>query len=61
MQFSKKYFELRAQFNPGAEKTAFPDSGIMCQAFRFDSAYPVYPGKKQPGHSFVNNAIFWNS
>jgi pimeloyl-ACP methyl ester carboxylesterase len=58
MQFSQKYFELRSQFNPGVARTAFPDSGIICHAFQFNSVYPIdtLKGLKKPGS--VNNAIF---
>jgi hypothetical protein len=58
MQFSEKYFELRAQFNPHAERTDFSGSGISCRAFRFISTYSsVLPVLREvPQHE--NNGIF---
>jgi pimeloyl-ACP methyl ester carboxylesterase len=40
MQFSKKYAELRAQFNPDVERTDFSGSEISCHSFPFHSSYP---------------------
>lgn len=58
MQFSQKYFELKAQFDPGAIRTDFPGSGIACQAFRFNSAYPGDTLKGFRTREPINNVLF---
>lgn len=58
MQFSKKYFELRAQFNPDAIRTDFSGSGISCHTFRFESTYPADPIKREKKHAPIDNRIF---
>jgi pimeloyl-ACP methyl ester carboxylesterase len=58
MQFSKKYFELRSQFNPGAQRSVFPGSEIICDALQFHSKYPDDPVLGIKSQSNRNNAIF---
>jgi len=50
MQFPKKYFELRSQFNPVAERTDFGGSSVSCHSCRFNSSYPagLHFGSKAP-------------
>lgn len=58
MQYSKKYSELKAQFNPYAERTDFLGSEISCHSFPFHSSYPGdnLKGLKIPGS--VTDEIF---
>jgi pimeloyl-ACP methyl ester carboxylesterase len=58
MQFSKKYFELKEQFNIGAARTDFSGSAIASNTFRFHSAYPIktITSPRPPGT--LANAIF---
>jgi pimeloyl-ACP methyl ester carboxylesterase len=58
MQFSKKYFELKSQFNSVAEQITFSESGIRCQAFQYNSAYPADTLKALKNSDTGTNAIF---
>lgn len=58
MQFSQKYFELRSQFNPGAMRTAFHNSSIVCRAIPFNSCYAIEPFKGFTDPGLINNPIF---
>jgi pimeloyl-ACP methyl ester carboxylesterase len=58
MQFSKKYFEMKAQFNPLAERTEFSGSDMICRAFRFSSVYPTDVLKWTNTFELLNEEIF---
>ncbi len=58
MQFSRKYFELRSQFNPDAARTAFPGSGIVCHSFEFNSTYDIDTPKGMKTPESTDNVIF---
>jgi pimeloyl-ACP methyl ester carboxylesterase len=58
MQYSKKYFELRSQFNSGVVRTDFSGSGINCHAFRFNSSFSIDPPKVINSGAIINNSIF---
>lgn len=58
MPFSKKYAELRAQFDPCAERTDFAGSGISCHSFLFGSTYPADALKGSKTQVVVDNALF---
>ena len=58
MQFSKKYSDLKSQFNPGAVRTAFSGSGIVCHTFKFNSSFAIDAHFRIAEPRSLNSALF---